>query len=80
MIPTTKYSESSRSPFFENKYSIGSIDRYLTKQQLAEHLQVSQAYINILMKREGLPHLKLGRAVRFRLNEVASWLSERTRP
>lgn len=80
MMPSSNNSESSRSLFFENKNPIGSIDRYLTKQQLAEHLQLSQAYINILMKREGLPHLKLGRAVRFRLDEVASWLSERTRP
>lgn len=80
MMPSSNNSEPSQRLFFENKSSIGSIDRYLTKQQLAEHLQRSQAYINILMKNQGLPHLKLGRAVRFRLDEVASWLSERTRP
>jgi len=80
MMPPTYGSEFSRSPFFDKKISIGSIERFLTKRQLAEQLQLSQAYINILMKRDGLPHWKLGRAVRYRLDEVALWLSGRRRP
>ena len=80
MMPSLITSESSRSLVIENRIPTGFIDRFLTKQQLARQLQLSQAYINILMKRDGLPHLKLGRAVRFRLDEVAAWLSERRRP
>jgi len=59
-------------PFFEN---------LVTKQQLAESLGVSTSFINKLMSEEGLPHLKLGRAVRFRMKaEVVPWLERRKRP
>ena len=55
-------------------------DNLLTKKLLAERLGLSQSYISLLMKDEGLPHLKIGRAVRFRISEVAIWLQKRSRP
>ena len=53
--------------FFEN---------FLTKKQLAEHLAFSESYINKLLT-QGMPRLKSGRAVRFRISEVMTWLERR---
>lgn len=58
---------SSPSEFFEN---------LVTKKQLAQHLGFSESYINKLMTL-GLPRMKLGRAVRFRISEVMTWLERR---
>lgn len=52
----------------------------VTKEQLAERLELSKSYINKLMAEEGLPHLKIGRSVRFQISEVLAWLQKRSRP
>lgn len=52
----------------------------VTKRQLADQLSLSPSFINKLMSEEGLPHLKIGRAVRFRTVEVVAWLQQRRRP
>ena len=52
----------------------------VTKRQLADQLSLSPSFINKLMGEEGLPHLKIGRAVRFRTVEVVAWLQQRRRP
>jgi predicted DNA-binding transcriptional regulator AlpA len=41
---------------------------------------LSSSYISLLMAEEGLPHFKIGRAVRFRVREVAAWLQKRSQP
>ena len=61
------FSESSR--FFENKIAI-------CKKDLAEALSLSEGTINNLMI-AGLPHLKIGRSVRFDVHEVITWLKQR---
>jgi len=55
------------SQFFEN---------LVNKKQLAAHLGFSESYINKLMTL-GLPKIKSGRAVRFRISEVMAWLERR---
>lgn len=71
-IPVYSYrSGMGGSGFFEN---------LVTKKQLAEALAISEGFINKMMLEEGLPHFKLGRAVRYRVKEVVSWLSQRRRP
>lgn len=57
--------------FFEN---------LIDKKCLAEKLEVSESYINKLMKAEGLPYFKIGRTVRFNGSEVLAWLSQRRMP
>jgi excisionase family DNA binding protein len=57
--------------FFEN---------LITKKQLSESMSLSSSYISLLMAEEGLPHFKIGRAVRFRVKEVAVWLQKRSQP
>ena len=58
-----------------------SIFENLVKRKvLAERLSLSPSYISKLMKDEGLPYLKIGRAVRFKLSEVVEFLERRKRP
>ncbi|MBY0469739.1 helix-turn-helix domain-containing protein [bacterium] len=60
-------------PFFENQH-------YVTRKRLAELLSVCPSYISKLMRYEGLPHFKIGRAVRFSVREVTEWLKKRSKP
>ncbi len=55
-------------------------ENLVTKKQLTELLGLSLSYVSLLMAEEGLPYFKLGRAVRFRVSEVAAWLQKRRRP
>lgn len=52
----------------------------VTKKQLARQLALSPSFISRLMSEEGLPHMKIGRAVRFRTKEVVEWLNQRKMP
>jgi excisionase family DNA binding protein len=61
-------------------YSTQFFEKLVTKKQLAEQFSVSMSFINKLMAQNGLPHRKLGRAVRFSVKEVAEWLQERKLP
>lgn len=54
-------------------------EKFLTKEQLAEHLGLSPSMVSKLM-RQGLPYYKFGRAVRYRSGEVAAWLQKRRYP
>jgi excisionase family DNA binding protein len=71
-----KLEQSSR--FFDNQRN--DLERLLTKKQLGQVLALSQSYINELMHDGGLPHIKIGRAVRFRVSEIMAWLQKRSRP
>lgn len=70
-------SPPANKSFFENQ--IGT-ERLLTKRSLAELIDVSVSFVNKLMKCEGLPHIKLGKSVRFRASEVMAFLKSRRRP
>ena len=61
---------------FEAKLFENLIDR----KQLAVKLGVSPALISKLMVVEGLPYIKIGRAVRYDLREVMVFLNKRKRP
>jgi excisionase family DNA binding protein len=47
----------------------------LTKQELCEWLKISLPTVDRLMK-QGMPHLKIGKAVRFEQEDVKKWLEE----
>jgi predicted DNA-binding transcriptional regulator AlpA len=51
-------------------------ERWLTKPQLAEHLAVSDRWIE-LQQRVGLPYLRMGGLNRYRVSEIEAWLRER---
>lgn len=54
--------------------------RWITIKELAHHLSVSQSFLFRLMNTDGLPHLKIGRALRFKVEEVSAWIDRRRRP
>ena len=56
------------------------LERLVTKKELGEVLALSQSFINELMSDGGLPYIKIGRAVRFRVSEIMAWLQKRRRP
>ena len=47
----------------------------LTETELAEELKLSRSFLWGLRKR-GLPHLRIGRTVRYDFRDVADWLSQ----
>jgi excisionase family DNA binding protein len=55
-------------------------ENWITKKELAQHLRVSESFLEKQMAQEGLPYLRIGRAVRFRLEEVSDWLRKRRYP
>lgn len=63
-------SEKSEQKFLEN---------LISKQQLAEFLELSISMVDKLMQ-QGLPHFKIGKAVRFRVADVVVFLQRRKRP
>lgn len=79
-MPSIQSLDSYQEKVFENQTHPVSFEGYLTKKELAQKLRLSQAYINILMRDEGLPFVKLGRAVRYPVGDVVSWLQKRRRP
>jgi hypothetical protein len=48
---------------------------WLTKPQLAEHLAVSDRWIE-LQQHVGLPYLRMGGLNRYRVSEVEAWIRE----
>jgi excisionase family DNA binding protein len=52
--------------------------RLMTVAELADRLNVSRAFVYVLITEHGLPRVKLGRAVRFRWEEIEGWLAERS--
>jgi excisionase family DNA binding protein len=52
-----------------------AIDGLLTKRGLAPRLEISTRTLNYWMKRGWVPYIKLGRTVRFRLEDVIQKLN-----
>ena len=71
----------SSAVVFENLTDLDRVfEALLTKKQLAARVALSPSFINRLMSEEGLPHFRIGRAVRFRVREVVAWLQKRSQP
>ncbi len=51
-------------------------ERRLTLAELAAHLSMSERWIQYRLK-EGLPHLRYGRSLRFIASDVDAWLARR---
>ena len=49
----------------------------LTADQVAELLAVDASWVREQARRETIPHLRLGRYVRFRRASIEEWLAER---
>jgi excisionase family DNA binding protein len=55
------------------------VDKLLTAKQLSELLQVNQSTVYKWSHMEFIPHVKMGKAVRFVESEVETWLRQRSR-
>jgi excisionase family DNA binding protein len=56
------------------------LDEYLTREQLAEELEVSpRTLIRYELEPDGLPSVRIGAKVRYRLSDVQAWIDRRTR-
>lgn len=51
--------------------------KLLSVRQLAEELGLSERTVWTLYRREGCPHFRIGRTVRFNLDRVMDWLENR---
>jgi excisionase family DNA binding protein len=48
----------------------------LTAAEVASVLRVTQDWVYAASRRDGLPHVRLGRYVRFRRSAIEQWLDE----
>ena len=56
---------------------VGLPGALLTAEELAKHLKVRASYLQWLRHRHGLPYVRVGGEVRFRLQDVNAWLEQR---
>jgi excisionase family DNA binding protein len=54
-----------------------SDDRLLTAGEVAELLQVKESWVREHTRLGEIPHVRLGRYVRYRRSEVLAWLNRR---
>ena len=54
-------------------------DRLLTAEELAQYLNVAKHSIYRWVEQNRIPHVRVGRALRFNLQEVETFLRERAR-
>lgn len=57
-----------------------TVDRLLTAAEVAERLNVSTAWIYEAVGSGRIPHIRLGRSVRFGWPDVEAWLEQIKRP
>jgi len=55
------------------------MDSLLTKEEVAGYLQISPRTIESWVWRGKIPHIKIGRCVRFDLDQIQEWLKAKTR-
>ena len=55
-------------------------ERLLTAEEVAEHLAVPVSWVRESTRSGAMPHVRLGRYVRFDLDDVERWLEECKRP
>lgn len=50
-------------------------EKWVTSNEAADHLGVSQSFIFKRCASGSIPHVKIGRALRFRLTDLDAWAS-----
>jgi len=56
--------------------SMSAADSLLTAQEVASLLQVTPAWVYDATRRRRIPHLRLGRYVRYRRSALEGWMDE----
>ena len=52
----------------------------LTVPETAEYLKLSKSKVYYLVQRNQIPHIKIGKNVRIRREDLQKWLEERAQP
>ncbi len=50
------------------------VERWYSLEEIAKHLGVSKDTIRAWIKKETIPHYKVGRQYKFKLSEVNEWI------
>ena len=53
---------------------MGEIERWMSLEEIANHLGVSKDTIRAWIKKDTIPYHKIGRQYKFRLSEVDEWV------
>ena len=72
-MKVAKGSKPQGQGVFENRID----NEWLTKKQLGQWMQVSSSTVDNWLAK-GMPHIKLGKAVRVSLDEVTEWHRRRS--
>jgi hypothetical protein len=54
-------------------------NKLITKNELCEFLKVSKSKIDLMIKQNNIPYLKIGKNVRFEFDDLKKWLDEKRR-
>jgi len=57
-----------------------SVKLLLTVREAAAALSVSERHLYTITKRDGLPVVRLGKSVRYRVSDIETWLAARATP
>lgn len=61
------------TPSRQGDLSYDPTERFVTKDELARHLGFSRRWVEARLA-DGLPHHRIGRAVRFQVSTATEWL------
>lgn len=75
MKPTAENNKSNRTPD-----AIAIQDEFLTAEELAALLKITKMTVYRMIKRGDLPHYAIGRAKRFRKEDIERFLAKRLIP
>ena len=50
-------------------------DGWVTAEEVAAHLQLSLGYVRKLTQQGALPHIRIGRRIRYRVSAVDEWMA-----
>lgn len=53
---------------------MGEIERWMSLEEIANHLGVSKDTIRAWIKKDTIPYHKVGRKYKFKLSEVDNWV------
>ena len=57
-----------------------TLDPIMTVPETAEYLKLSKSKVYYLVQRNQIPHLKIGKNVRIRKEDLLVWLEEKAQP
>jgi excisionase family DNA binding protein len=57
-----------------------TLDPIMTVPETAEYLTLSKSKVYILVKRNQIPHIKIGKNVRIRREDLLVWLEKKAQP